>query len=76
MTPEPNDLFLAAEAVAEAHGYDEAISRLQDRLAVTKHTEERTRNVILFVISKMRKRRADHEFYQDDQAASQEAEPA
>lgn len=67
----PNDLFLAAEAIAEDRGYDAAIEELWELHRVTPYVKERRRNTILYVIGKMRKRRADHEFYQQNQ--SQEA---
>lgn len=61
---DPNDLLLAAEAIAEDRGFEAAIEELWDKHQDLAFHAEQPRNAVLHVIGRMRRRRGEYEFYQ------------
>ena len=74
MTIDPTSLMNAAEAIVEDRGFDAAIDELYAKLDNTRFNAEQERNAILHVIGSLRRRRAEHDFYQ--YKTSQEAPKA
>lgn len=61
---DPNNLLLAAEAIAEDRGYEAAIDELWAKHQDLDFKSEQPRNAILHVIGLMKRRHAEHDFYE------------
>lgn len=61
---DPNNLLVAAEAIAEDRGFEAAIEELWAKHDDLAFNAEQPRNAILHVIGRMKRRHAEFDFYQ------------